>query len=354
MKAMKPYAMVRKTPPSRSFHSVEFRLGAAIALNGLIVAAEVAGGLVSSSLALLSDAMHNFSDVVALIIAFVARRLGQRPPSPRHTYGLGRVEVMAAWFNSAAILVVGTLIIRSAAIRLIHPKPILSGVMLTVAAIGLAANLFSVLLLKGHGHSDLNLQAAMLHLIQDTLSSAAVVGAALLSSWRFGPCLDPLVSILVVLLVLFSGWRLLRNATRVLLEGTPAGLDLEALQADVQQLVPGSVLHHVHVWEVRPNQRILTAHLRLGRDEPLSRLDGVLHQVREALRSRWAIAHSTVEPEWVGCGTCQLIGSGTELGCGEEEPSQAEGYGDILNGGEKNRTCDQTQQQNDANGGEVP
>lgn len=287
---------------------LEFRLIGAIGLNALIVVAEVVGGVVSGSLALLSDAVHNLSDVVALIIAFVARRLGKRPPSHRHTYGLGRVEVMAAFFNSATILVVGTLIIRSAVMRLMQPVPILSGVMLAVAVIGLAANLFSVLLLKGHSHGDLNMRAAMLHLIQDTLSSVAVVVAALLSGWKYGPYLDPLVSILVVVMVLFSGWQLLRDATRVLLEGTPEGLDLEALRKDIHQYVPGCGLHHVHVWELRPDQRMLTAHLRVA-DKPLSELETMVHQVRHRLQTHWAISHATLEPELVGCGRSELLGS---------------------------------------------
>lgn len=296
---------------------LEKRLVASIALNAVIVAAEVIGGLVSGSLALLSDAIHNLSDVAALVIACVARRLGRRPPSHRHTYGLGRVEVMAALFNSATILVVGTLIIRSAVTRLLHPTPVLGGVMLAVASVGLAANLFSVLLLKGHSHGDLNLRAAFLHLLQDTLSSVAVVAAALLSRWKYGMYLDPIVSILVVGLVLFSGWRLLRDAIRILLEETPAGLDLEALQADVQQLVPNCGLHHVHVWELRPDQRILTAHLRLGDDALLSKVEDVLRQVRDRLQTRWAIFHSTLEPEFVGCGTSDLLGAGASSVCGE-------------------------------------
>lgn len=300
--------------------TVERRLVGAIGLNALIVVTEIVGGLVSGSLALLSDAIHNLSDVAALAIAFAARRLGQRPPSHRHSYGLGRVEVMAALFNSATILVVGTLIIRSAVTRFMHPTPILSGVMLTVAVVGLAANLFSVLLLKGHSHGDLNMRAAMLHLIQDTLSSVAVVVAALLADWKYGSYLDPVVSILVVVMVLSSGWRLLRDATRVLLEGTPEGLDLEALRADVQHLVPGSDLHHVHVWELRPGQRILSAHLRLCDDEPLSQLDGVLRQVHNTLRDRWAIAHSTLEPEFAGCGSSELLGACRDAARGREAP----------------------------------
>jgi len=287
---------------------VEFRLIGAIGLNAVIVIAEIVGGLVSGSLALLSDAVHNLSDVVALIIAYVARRLGRRPPSHRHTYGLGRVEVMAALFNSATILVVGTLIIRAAVERLLHPSPILSGVMLAVAVVGLGANLFSVLLLKGHSHGDMNMQAAMLHLLQDTLSSVAVVVAALLASWKYGPYLDPLVSILVVVMVLFSGWRLLRDATRVLLEGTPEGLDLEWLRQDIQHHVLGCDLHHIHVWELRPNQRMLTAHLRVA-DKPLSELEAIMQRVRSRLQTHWSISHATLEPELVGCGGSDLLGS---------------------------------------------
>lgn len=287
--------------------SLDTRLIVSIALNAVIVIAEIVGGLVSGSLALLSDAMHNLSDVVALAIAFVARKLGRRPPSQRHTYGLGRVEVMAALFNSATILVVGTLIMRAAIPRLLHPTPVLGGVMLTVAVIGLAANLFSVLLLKGHGHGDLNMRAAVLHLLQDTLSSVAVVGAALLSNWRYGAYLDPAVSILVVGLVLLSGWRLLRDATRVLLEGTPEGLDLQALQTDIQELIPNCGLHHIHVWELRPGQRMLTAHIRFCEETPLSSLDDQLGHVHDRLRTQWNIAHSTLEPELSGCGEADML-----------------------------------------------
>lgn len=288
---------------------VDHRLIVAIVLNAVIVIAEVSGGLLSGSLALLSDAVHNLSDVTALLVAFVARQVSSRPPSHRHTYGLGRVEVMAAVLNSAAILVVGTLIIRSAVARLLHPQPILAGVMLTVALIGLAANLISVLLLKGHCRDDLNMRGAMLHLLQDTASSLAVVIAALFATWKYGRYLDPIVSILVVLLVLFSGWRLLRKATAVLLEAVPPGLDLKALRADIEQLVPGCDLHHVHVWEIKPGQRILTAHLRMP-DRLLSKTDGILRQIRTRLETEWAIDHSTLEVETVGCGSSSLLGRG--------------------------------------------
>lgn len=275
-------------------------------LNALIVVVEVAGGLVSGSLALLSDALHNLSDVAALAIALVARKLGRRPNSAKHTYGLGRLEVLAAFLNSATLLIVSTLICREAIVRLLHPEPIRGGIMLTVAVVGLLANLASVFLLKGHHHGDLNMRSAFLHLVQDTLSSVAVVLAALFAGWKYGPYLDPVVSILVVLLILRSGWGLLRDSVRILLEGTPSGLDLAALQRDVQEHFPVRGLHHVHVWELNAGRRVLSAHVRLAA-MPLAEAETLLGRMREHLAHDWAIEHATLEPEVNGCGSNELI-----------------------------------------------
>ncbi|MGC8990829.1 MAG: cation diffusion facilitator family transporter [Verrucomicrobiia bacterium] len=281
-------------------------LSFSIGLNALIVAVEVTGGLVSGSLALLSDALHNLSDVVALALALVARKLGRRPNSAKHTYGLGRLEVLAAFFNSATLLIVSTLICREAVVRLLHPEPVRGGLMLTVAVVGLAANLVSVFLLKGHHHGDLNMRSAFLHLVQDTVSSVAVVMTALFVGWEYGPYLDPVVSILVVLLILRSGWGLLRDSARILLEGTPPGLDLAALQRDVQEHFAVRDLHHVHVWELNAGHRVLSAHVRLP-EMPLGKVESLLARIREHLAHDWAIQHATLEPEVNGCGSNELI-----------------------------------------------
>ena len=288
--------------------SLNRNLSVSIALNALIVVMEIAGGLLSGSLSLLSDAMHNLSDVAALALALVARILGRRPSSLRHTYGLGRLEVLAALLNSATLLVVSTLICREAIQRLFHPEPVKGGLMLIVAVVGLLANLVSMLLLKGHSHSDLNMRGAFLHLVQDTVSSVVVVVAALLSSWRFGPYLDPAASILVILLILRSSWGLLRDTTRILLEGTPPGLDLEALQQDVQSTFSVRDLHHVHVWELGSGYRLLTAHVRLA-EIPLCEAELLLKEIREHLARRWSVDHATLEPEINGCVSTALIHS---------------------------------------------
>jgi cobalt-zinc-cadmium efflux system protein len=286
--------------------SLDRNLAISIGLNALIVIVEAAGGVVSGSLGLLSDALHNLSDVAALAMALAARKLGRRPNSVRHTYGLGRLEVLAAFLNSATLLIVSTLICREAIVRMLHPAPIRGGIMLTVAVVGLAANLASVFLLKGHHHGDLNMRSAFLHLAQDAVASALVVVAAVFSSWKYGPYLDPVVSILVLLLILRSGWRLLRDSVRILLEGTPPGLELAALQRDVQDHFPACDLHHVHVWEVNAGRRVLSAHVRLAA-MPLAEAEGLLGRIRKHLAHAWAIEHATLEPEVNGCGSNELI-----------------------------------------------
>ena len=285
---------------------VERKLASSAGLNAVIVVAEVVGGLLSGSLALLSDAMHNLSDVAALAIAWGTRRLGRRPPSLQHTYGLGRAEVLSALFNAATILVVCTLITREAIVRLAAPQPVHGALMLTVAVVGLVGNLASVLLLRGHGHGDLNVRGAFLHLLQDTVSSVLVVVAALLSDLRFGPYLDPVVSLLVVLFVLRSSWDLLRSALHILLEGTPAGLDLTALAADLQTRFDLRDVHHLHVWELSGGTRLLTAHLRLA-EMPLAEAEALLQRIEHHLAHAWRIAHATLQPELTACEAAGLL-----------------------------------------------
>ena len=292
---------------------VDGKLAISIGLNAIIVVAEVAGGLFSGSLALLSDAMHNASDVVALMLALAARIAGRRPPSPRHTYGLARLEVLTALVNGAVLLVIATLISREAIGRILHPVAIHdAGVMFWVALVGLVANLASVLLLRRHAHDDLNLRGAFLHLAQDTLSSVAVVLVPLFSWWHYGAYLDPLVSILVLLFVLRGGWQIVSEALRILLEGAPPDLDMDALQRDIQDQFPIRDLHHIHVWELNSGVRLLTAHVWVD-DMPLGDLESLLTRIRARLDTRWAIAHATIEPEIEGCGSNALLAESSPL-----------------------------------------
>ncbi len=288
--------------------TLDRRLAWTVGLNLLIVVAELVGGWLSGSLALFSDAMHNLSDVAALAIALFARRLSRKPPSLRHTFGFRRAEVLAALVNSATLLIVITLIVREAIIRLQHPTPIAGSIMLGVATVGLAGNLFSVFLLHGHAHDqDLNTRSAFLHLVQDTRASVVVVAAALFAGWKYGPYLDSIASILVAVVVVRSGWGLLMEALHILMEATPRDVDIETLQAECQECFNIEGMHHVHVWETGGGARMLTAHVRL-KDQPLSRTESELQAIRQHLAERWRIEHATLEPEFAGCGSDELIG----------------------------------------------
>lgn len=189
--------------------------------------------------------------------------------------------------------------------------------MLAVATIGLLANLVSVLLLKGHQHGDLNVRGAFLHLLQDTLSSVFVVLAALLASTRYGPYLDPAASLLVALLVLRSSWCLLRESLDILLEGTPAGLDPEAVAADLVARFGILDVHHLHVWELSGGTRLMTAHLRLP-DGPLADVEALLQRIGRHLDDAWQIGHATLQPESAACASAGLL-----MPCG---PQGGEGH----------------------------
>lgn len=311
-------------------HAADRRLGLAVGLNLAIVIAEVIGGIASGSLALLSDAGHNLSDVMALALALFARRLGRRPPSTRHTFGFRRAEVLAALLNAATLLVVVTLIVREAVDRLQDPQPIQGTLMLTVAVVGLVANLVSVVLLHRDAHAhDINMRAAFVHLLQDTLSSVVVVAAALLAEWRHGPVLDPIASIVVAVAVLHAGWELLRDATHILMEATPRDLDLEEIRRTCEASTDITCLHHVHAWETGAGERMLTAHVRMD-DRPLSDARRILDGLRTLLETRWGIQHVTLEVEPGPAAGHALVGedchqSGVRSALPTPEPDPSEG-----------------------------
>jgi len=288
--------------------SLDRRLWASAALNAAITAAELVGGLASGSLALLADAAHNLSDVTALVLAIVARRLGRRPPTPRHTYGLKRVEVLAALANALTLLVITFFIGREALHRLLRPSPVAGGTMLAVALVAVVANAGSVALLHRHERADLNVRAAFLHLLQDTLASLAVVLAALFASTRFGPWLDPVAALAVGLVVLHSAASIVWESLGFLVEAAPPDLDLEELDRGVRERFAPAGLHHIHVWQVGPGERVLTAHLVVAEDASVVAAEALANGVRAYLKSEWAITHATLEPEVNGCGSEALLG----------------------------------------------
>jgi cobalt-zinc-cadmium efflux system protein len=284
------------------------RLWATAALNVAIAVAEIFGWVFSGSLALLSDATHNLGDLVAVLLALFARRLSRRPPTTRHTYGLKRVEVMAALINAVLLIGATVFIAREAVLRILHPAPVVQGIMLVVALIALGANAAAVLLLRHHDHEDVNVRSAFLHMAQDAFASVAVVVAALLAHTAAGASVDSIAALVVSLVVMRSALSLIWQTTSTILEGVPRDVDVADLAERVGRTFAPACLHHVHVWEIGPQQRLLTAHLALGQEMDGRAIEAFLARIKVFLHDEWKINHATIEPEIAGCPDANLLG----------------------------------------------
>ncbi|GAA5181498.1 cation diffusion facilitator family transporter [Niveibacterium umoris] len=257
---------------------------------------EALGGWVTGSLALLGDAGHMLSDSLSLGLAAFAARLAQRPPSLRHSYGLGRIEALAALANGVLMLVIVAAICWEAIDRLRHPSPIQALPAAAIACIGLAVNVLAAWLLM-RGERSLNVRAALLHVMGDLLGSVAAIAALLLVYFAGWQAADPILSILICLLILGSTISILRETLHVLLDGVPHGLSLDAIGRSIAAVNGVRSVHDLHVWHFAPAKVALSAHLVL--DES-AQWPAVLVAVRQRVQNEFAIEHLTLQPELQG------------------------------------------------------
>ncbi len=279
--------------PADGRGEVSRRLGWVLALTAVFTVAEVVGGLLSGSLALLADAGHMFSDVAALGLSLFAIRLARRPPTERRTYGYARFEILAALVNGATLLVVAGLIVVEAWERVREPVEIDGPVMLGVAALGLLVNVAAAFVLHGHAHDNLNVRGAYLHVLGDLLGSVGTIAAGtvvLLTGWT--PA-DPIISVVIAVLILASAWNLVREATDVLLESVPGHLDLTEILAELETIDGLEEVHDVHVWTLTSGFVALSAHGVV--DDPAEHTR-ILEDVRERM-GRFGIEHVTFQIE---------------------------------------------------------
>jgi cobalt-zinc-cadmium efflux system protein len=276
-------------------------LRVALVANGAFFGVQLAAGIVFGSLALIADSAHMASDVVALAIAMVAQALVARPASVRHTYGMQRTEVLAAQANAAALVLVSGWVVYEAIQRLSDPEPVDGLGVLVVGALGLLVNAGSAWIIARSAGHNLNLRGAFLHLASDAAGSVGVVIAGAVVLATGADWVDPLVSILISVLVLVAAWHLLRDATRVLLEGAPKGLDVDALERTLLAADGVEAVHHLHVWSIGSETPALSAHVvltgPLTLHEAQTRGDGL----KAELAARFGIEHATLELE---CHTC--------------------------------------------------
>jgi cobalt-zinc-cadmium efflux system protein len=256
---------------------------------------------VFGSLALLADGAHMVSDVIALSMAYAALRIAQRPPTERHTFGFGRTEVLVAQANGVLLVVGAIAVAIEAARRLGTPHSLNAGGMLVVGGVGLVVNLGSAAAVSRHAHGNINMRGALFHLLADAVGSMVVILAAAGSALFATDRIDPIASLLIAVLVVVGAVRLLRDATRVLLEAVPADLETAAVRAALGAEPGVETVHHLHLWTAGSEQAALSAHVVL--EGPLSLHDAQLRagELKRMLADRFGIEHATLEVE---CHTC--------------------------------------------------
>lgn len=269
------------------------RLWIALSLTGVFLIAEVVGGFLSNSLALLADAGHMLTDVAALGLSLFVAWFSRRPETDRRTYGYLRLEILAAFINGATLLLLSVWIMVEALLRFRTPEPISGGLMLTVAIIGLLVNVAAAYTLHPSQGGSLNIRGAYLHVLSDLLGSVGTVAAALLVRYMGWLSADPIASVFVTLLILRSAWRLVRESVDVLLESTPAHISLGAVRAQLEAIPGIESVHDLHVWTVTSNHIAMSAHAIVREPE---RQQHVLEHALDAMRL-FGIHHVTIQLE---------------------------------------------------------
>jgi len=274
------------------------QLVAVITLTGTILFIEVVGGVLSGSLALLSDAGHMLTDLLALVLCLMAVRFSSLPATPEKTYGYHRLEILTALLNGTLLLLISAVLMVKAVQRALDPIPVRGGMMMTVALIGLIANLAGLMLLS-RGHRSLNVRGARMHLIGDALSSCGVLIAGVIlwiTGWN---AVDPIVAGLIAIVIVVGALRLIREAVDILLEATPAGIGLDEVSRAIAT-VPGVLeVHDLHIWSITTGMHALSGHVRVSADAHVGP-DEMLNRIKGTIRDRFGIVHTTVQIESPG------------------------------------------------------
>jgi cobalt-zinc-cadmium efflux system protein len=285
----------------------EKNLLAAVVLNFTITIAEIIGGILSNSLALLSDAIHNLGDGLAVLLAYIAYRVSKRESNQRKTFGYKRIEILAAFVNSIVLVAICIFLIWEAIERFQNPAPIKGVIMFSVASVGLLANLIAVVLLQSDSKKNINIRAVYLHLIGDTLSSIVVIIGGILI-WKFEIYwIDPLITVLISLYILKETYLVVKDSFNILMQSSPKELNLDRIKFEVEKLEGVKNIHHVHAWSLNDQQVHFEGHIDLEEDMTVSKTDALKNRIRTLLHNKFNIDHTTLEVEFGCCHDDDLI-----------------------------------------------
>lgn len=279
----------------------------ALSITLLMMIVEVIGGLLSNSLALLSDAGHMLTDNLALMLSFFAMRFAALPATERKTFGFHRLEILAAFVNGIVLVLISLAIMYHAYLRLVDPQPVQGALMLVIAVIGLVANIIGALFLFKHSHTSLNIRGAYLHIVGDALSSVGVVigGIIIITTGQY--LIDPILSILISLVIIYGAWSLIKESVNILLEAVPAHMSIEAVAGEIAKINGVREAYHIHVWSLTSGVYAMSAHVLID-DQLVSRNREIIDEIRSLLADKFKILHSTIQLECEKCDMSPVCG----------------------------------------------
>ena len=284
---------------NHSHHEVQGKnLLFSIVLNIVITVAQVIGGILSGSLALISDALHNFSDVLTLIFSYIANVLSKRKASLDQTFGYKRAELIAAFVNSMTLIIVAVYLIFEASHRFSNPQPIKSNLVIWLSILGIAVNGISALMLKKDADHNINMKSAYIHLFTDMMASVAVlVGGILMKMYQIY-WIDSALTLAIALYLIYVGYDLLKESTKMLMLFTPSDINIKELVREVHQISGVNKLHHIHLWHLNDHELHLEAHLDCSEDIKMSEFNSVLEKIEVVLLEKFHINHINIQPEF--------------------------------------------------------
>jgi len=288
-------------------HFREENLIITMVLNFIITLVEVIGGLLSGSLALLSDALHNFSDGISVMVSFIALKLSKRENTLKNTFGYKRAEILAALFNSSFLIIIYFFLFKEAYLRIQHPQNIESKIMITVALVGLIANTISVFLLKSGSKDNMNIRSAYIHLFSDSLSSVAVIIGGIFIYYFNLTIVDPILTFIIGAYVLKEGFDILKKSTDILMEKTPVQINILKIKEVVEKIPEVDNLHHVHIWQVNDKEFLFEGHIDIKEDINLSKAEELRSNISSILFNEFGINHTTIQIEYNTCKDKEII-----------------------------------------------
>jgi len=288
-------------------HFKEKNLIITMVLNFIITLVEVIGGLLSGSLSLLSDALHNFSDGISVIVTFIALKLSKRENTLKNTFGYKRAEILAALFNSSFLIIISFFLFKEAYLRIQHPQNIDSKIMIAVALVGLAANTISVFLLKSGSKDNINIRSAYIHLFSDSLSSLGVIIGGILIYYFNITIIDPILTFIIGAYVLKEGFDILKKSTDILMEKTPTQINILEIKELIEKIPEVDNLHHVHIWQTNDKEFLFEGHVDIKQDINLTKAEELRNDISSILLNKFGINHTTIQIEFNACKDKEII-----------------------------------------------